>query len=115
MAYPSAAGLVPSPSLATRAVRPIKRAIAGQVVALFNDRARGETPVGRRPDGLFGPGSVAWRVHGDVACMMVGGVAGLLLQMLHPAVLAGVCWRFLDLISFSGFFPPTLRISTFPS
>ena len=90
MAYPSAAGLVPSPSLATRAVRPIKRAIAGQVVALFNDRARGETPVGRRPDGLFGPGSVAWRVHGDVACMMVGGVAGLLLQMLHPAVLAGV-------------------------
>ena len=46
MAYPSAAGLVPSPSLATRAVRPIKRAIAGQVVALFNDRTRGETPVG---------------------------------------------------------------------
>jgi uncharacterized protein (DUF2236 family) len=29
-------------------------------------------------------------VHGDVTSMMVGGVAGLLLQMLHPAVLAGV-------------------------
>jgi uncharacterized protein (DUF2236 family) len=60
------------------------------VVALFNDRTRGEKPVARRPDGLFGPNAVAWRVHGDVTSMMVGGVAGLLLQMLHPAVLAGV-------------------------
>jgi uncharacterized protein (DUF2236 family) len=71
-------------------VRPIKKAIAAQVVALFNDRSRGEKPVVRRPDGLFGPGAVAWRVHGDVTSMMVGGIAGLLLQMLHPAVLAGV-------------------------
>jgi uncharacterized protein (DUF2236 family) len=70
--------------------RPIKKAIAGQVVALFNDRARGERPVVRRSDGLFGPRSVVWRVHGDVTSMMVGGVTGLLLQMLHPAVLAGV-------------------------
>lgn len=68
----------------------IKRVIAGQVVAMFNDRPRGERPVVRRTDGLFGPGSVTWRVHGDVTTMMVGGVAGLLLQMLHPAVLAGV-------------------------
>jgi uncharacterized protein (DUF2236 family) len=70
--------------------RPIKRAITAQVVALFNDRTRGEKPVTRRTDGLFGPNAVAWRVHGDVTSMMVGGVAGLLLQMLHPAVLAGV-------------------------
>jgi uncharacterized protein (DUF2236 family) len=70
--------------------RPIKQAIANQVVALFNDGARGERPVRRRPDGLFGPGAVAWRIHGDVTAMMVGGIAGLLLQMLHPAVLAGV-------------------------
>jgi uncharacterized protein (DUF2236 family) len=75
---------------AARLASPLKQAIAAQVVALFNDRSRGETPVARRPDGLFGPRSVAWRVHGDVTAMMVGGVAGLLLQMLHPAVLAGV-------------------------
>ncbi|HEU4959790.1 MAG TPA: oxygenase MpaB family protein [Sphingomonas sp.] len=68
----------------------VRRAIRGQVRALFNDAARGEAPVVRRPDGLFGPRSVAWRVHGDVTAMMVGGVAALLLQMLHPAVLAGV-------------------------
>jgi uncharacterized protein (DUF2236 family) len=59
-------------------------------VAMFNDRSRGEKPVARQPNGLFGPGSVVWRVHGDVGSMMVGGIAGLLLQMLHPAVLAGV-------------------------
>jgi uncharacterized protein (DUF2236 family) len=89
MPYPRAAA-APSPSLGTLVVRPIKDAIAAQVVALFNDRSRGDKPVVRRTDGLFGPNAVAWRVHGDVTTMMVGGVAGLLLQMLHPAVLAGV-------------------------
>ena len=73
-----------------RLSRRVKRAIVGEVRALFNDRARGEKPVVRREDGLFGRGSIAWRVHGDVTTMMVGGVAALLLQMLHPAVLAGV-------------------------
>lgn len=79
----------PSQALTTLA-RPIKDAIAANIIALFNDQSRGEMPVKRRTDGLFGPNSVAWRVHGDVTSMMVGGVAGLLLQMLHPAVLAGV-------------------------
>ena len=67
-----------------------KRLIVERVRAVFNDRASGERPVVRRPEGLFGPKSVAWRVHGDVTTMMVGGIAALLLQMLHPAVLAGV-------------------------
>ncbi len=88
MAYPS--GKVEAPRLATLVARPFKQAIATQVVALFNDRARGERPVRRQPDGWFGPEAVAWRIHGDVTSMMVGGIAGLLLQMLHPAVLAGV-------------------------
>lgn len=68
----------------------IRRRLVGEVRAVFNDTARGERPVPRSADGLFGPGSAAWAVHGDVTTMMVGGVAALLLQMLHPAVLAGV-------------------------
>ena len=75
---------------ASQAARTLKSALIGQVRAVFNDSARGEKPVVRSPDGLFGPRSVVWRVHGDVTTMMVGGVAALLLQMLHPAVLAGV-------------------------
>jgi uncharacterized protein (DUF2236 family) len=78
------------PDLPALLARPIKQAIAQRVVAMFNDRSRGERPVVRRSDGLFGPHSVAWRVHGDVTSMMVGGLAALLLQMLHPGVLAGV-------------------------
>lgn len=73
-----------------RLARPVKGLILGQVRALFNDSARGEAPVVRREDALFPPDSVAWRVHGDVTSMLVGGIAALLLQMLHPKVLAGV-------------------------
>lgn len=69
---------------------PLRALIVGRVRAIFNDTARGETPVMRRDDALFPPDSVAWRVHGDVTSMLVGGIAALLLQMLHPKVLAGV-------------------------
>ena len=68
----------------------VKDLIADQVRGFFNDRSQGETPVERRDDGLFGPDAIAWKVHSDVTTMMVGGIAALLLQMLHPAVLAGV-------------------------
>ncbi|MDD1967819.1 oxygenase MpaB family protein [Pseudomonas putida] len=40
--------------------------------------------------GLFGPQAVCWQVHGDFASMLVGGICALMLQMLHPRVLAGV-------------------------
>jgi len=68
----------------------IKQSIRHQVVGMFNDRGKGEAPVSRSVDALFDTGSVAWRVHGDVASMMVGGIGSLLMQMLHPSVLAGV-------------------------
>jgi uncharacterized protein (DUF2236 family) len=40
--------------------------------------------------GLFGPDAVCWQVHGDFPSMLIGGVCALMLQMLHPGVLAGV-------------------------
>jgi uncharacterized protein (DUF2236 family) len=39
--------------------------------------------------GLFGPESVSWRVIGDAAAF-VGGVRALLVQAVHPEVVAGV-------------------------
>lgn len=39
--------------------------------------------------GLFGPGSVSWRVIGDVSTF-VGGIRALLVQAAHPEVVAGV-------------------------
>ncbi|MDA8267995.1 MAG: oxygenase MpaB family protein [Actinomycetota bacterium] len=47
-----------------------------------------EKPAG--DPGLFGSDSVTWRVHGDLPSMLVGGIAALLLQTLHPLVMAGV-------------------------
>lgn len=40
-------------------------------------------------DGLFGPASAVWQVHGCIATL-VGGVRALLLQAAHPAPLSGV-------------------------
>jgi uncharacterized protein (DUF2236 family) len=39
--------------------------------------------------GLFGPDSMAWRIHGK-PCALVGGLRALLIQALHPLAMAGV-------------------------
>lgn len=68
----------------------LRRAIAGGVIGFFNDREKGQAPILPSDDALCPRNGVAWRVHGDVAGMMVGGAAALLWQMLHPKALAGV-------------------------
>ncbi|MDF2494023.1 oxygenase MpaB family protein [Sphingomonas sp.] len=67
----------------------VRDAIGGRIRALVGS---GSVDLSRPPGdpGLFGPGSIAWRVHGDFSAMMIGGVSALLLQMLHPLALAGV-------------------------
>jgi uncharacterized protein (DUF2236 family) len=77
-------------SLRPRSLDFARAAVRRKVTDVFNDASKGERPVLRRADALFPPDSVAWKVNGDVTTMMIGGVSGLLLQMLHPAVLAGV-------------------------
>ncbi len=77
-------GLLSAPGLI------VSRALTRQVRSTFNDRGQGERPVVPSANALFPRGSVIWRVHGDVTSMMVGGLASLLTQMLHPAALAGV-------------------------
>jgi uncharacterized protein (DUF2236 family) len=67
----------------------VRRRIARQVHQVFHS-SPDEPRVKRSPDALIAADSVAWRVHGDVTTMMAGGIAALLLQMLHPAALAGV-------------------------
>ncbi len=69
---------------------PVRRALVRQVRATFNDQSKGEKPVPSSDEALFPPGSVIRRVHGDVTSMMVGGIAALLMQMLHPKALGGV-------------------------
>lgn len=44
---------------------------------------------GQRDTGIFGPGSVTWRVHAEPV-LLLGGIRALFLQALHPRAMAGV-------------------------
>jgi uncharacterized protein (DUF2236 family) len=44
---------------------------------------------GREDEGLFGPGSVTWRVNRE-GSILIGGGAAAILQVAHPLVAAGV-------------------------
>jgi uncharacterized protein (DUF2236 family) len=37
-----------------------------------------------------GPGSLSWEIHGDLASLVVGGTGAILMEVLHPSVMAGV-------------------------
>ena len=41
-------------------------------------------------EAYFPPGCITRQVHGDVPPMLIGGLAALLFQMLHPLAMAGV-------------------------
>ncbi|WP_420607693.1 oxygenase MpaB family protein [Novosphingopyxis sp.] len=66
----------------------IRGAIAEEVRSLFREEGQGVSVY--EGEGLFPPGAVIRDVHGDVTTMMIGGIAALFLQMLHPLALAGV-------------------------
>lgn len=40
--------------------------------------------------GLCGPDSVSWRVNGDLPSVLFAGTAAIVLEILHPSVVAGV-------------------------
>ena len=67
-----------------------RQKLVSGVRGAFNDTARGETPVPPSDDAYFAKDTPIRMVHADVVSMMVGGMAALLLQMLHPHALRGV-------------------------
>ncbi|WP_375289724.1 oxygenase MpaB family protein [Qipengyuania sp.] len=78
----------PPPS--TDPIERLRLALVGKVRGVFNDVNAGEQPVPPSDDALFERDSPIRMVHADVVSMMVGGIRGLLLQMLHPHALQGV-------------------------
>ena len=40
--------------------------------------------------GLIGPGSVSWELHSDVSAVTIAGTASIVMELLHPSVVAGV-------------------------
>jgi uncharacterized protein (DUF2236 family) len=68
----------------------LRQSLVGRVRDVFNDRASGQEPVPSSDEALFERDSPIRMVHADIVSMMVGGIRGLLLQMLHPHALQGV-------------------------
>ena len=68
---------------------------AGTVAAVEKAVGRHDQPAlydGPRGDpGLCGgPGSISWEVNGDFASIATGGLAAIIMELLHPSVMAGV-------------------------
>ena len=40
--------------------------------------------------GLVGPGSVSWEIHSDMSAIGIAGTAAIIMEILHPSVMAGV-------------------------
>lgn len=40
--------------------------------------------------GLTGPGSMSWEIHSDVGSIAAAGMAAIIMEILHPSVMAGV-------------------------
>jgi uncharacterized protein (DUF2236 family) len=70
--------------------RALRRRLVREVRAVFNDLDAGERPVQPSDEALFERNSPIRMVHADIVAMMVGGMRGLMLQMLHPHALQGV-------------------------
>ncbi len=71
---------------------PIRRLVLAQLRDALGEGGSAPLPLDDPPGdpGLFGPASLAWRVHADLGSMLIGGYSALMLQMLHPLAMAGV-------------------------
>ncbi len=89
---PARAGERPAGSGAGRRAgpQPARSVAAAPRRAAAGERGDGDFAGPAGDPGLFGIGSATWRVHGDLPSMLVGGIAALLLQTLHPLAMAGV-------------------------
>ena len=74
-------------NLSSTLAKPVRtwvlRAFPRELGGIAYEQPRGDA-------GLFDPDSAVWRIHADFAGMLSGGLCALMLQTLHPAVLAGV-------------------------
>ena len=72
-------------------MNPVKRAFAED---LLKQTGRHDEPhiFGGPPGdaGLIGPGSMSWEINGDMASVVIGGLGAIVMEILHPSVMAGV-------------------------
>ncbi len=73
-----------------RAVAPLRADVRRSIRRALGVPADPPPRAERAQDAFLPPGGMARRVHGDLPAMVIGGLAALLLQTLHPLAMAGV-------------------------
>ncbi len=73
-----------------RAVAPLRAGVRRSIRRALGVPADPPPRAERARDAFLPPGGMARRVHGDLPAMVVGGLAALFLQTLHPLAMAGV-------------------------
>lgn len=70
-------------------------AVRGRIIRDFENYAGRHDDVGvyggpPGDPGLIGPGSLSWEINGDLAAVAQAGLPAIVLEILHPSVIAGV-------------------------
>jgi uncharacterized protein (DUF2236 family) len=83
---------VSTPVAAAGPLGRFKRSLVEQIEAAGGRHDEAAIYAGEPGDpGLAGgPGSISWEINGDLASLVVGGTGAILLEVLHPSVMAGV-------------------------
>jgi uncharacterized protein (DUF2236 family) len=69
----------------------LKRHIADDFIGQVGNHDQREVfaePAG--DPGLIGPGSISWEIHSDVSAIAIAGTRSIVMELLHPSVMAGV-------------------------
>lgn len=69
----------------------LRDSIVGQITALVGPLDEPELYGGEPGDpGLCGPGSMSWEIHSDMGSIAMAGLGAIVMEILHPLVMAGV-------------------------
>jgi uncharacterized protein (DUF2236 family) len=72
-------------------MNPLKRAISEDLVRQTGRHDEPDIFGGPPGDpGLIGPDSMSWEINGDIASVVLGGLGAIVMEILHPSVMAGV-------------------------
>ena len=72
-------------------LRGIRSSIVEQVEAAIGRHDEPDVYGGAPGDpGLLGPSSISWEINGDLGAIAVAGLGAIVLEILHPSVMAGV-------------------------
>ena len=71
-------------------IRRVRRHLRRRVRRSFGITGEARPPCNDPDEAYFEPGSITREIHSDLPSMLIGGIAALLFQMLHPLAMAGV-------------------------